>query len=437
MRYLLNGIYIALIIVLSPWILWSAIRKGKYRQGWAERFLGRVPLREGQATCVWFHAVSVGEVNLLVSLVREFECRHPDWEYVVSSTTKTGLDLAWRRFPKRAVFQLPLDFSWAVRRALGRIRPDLLVLVELELWPNLLRAAREQQAQVAIVNGRLSDRSFRGYRRIRWYIKRVLSRVNLIAVQSEAYAERFVQIGADRRTVHVTGSTKFDGAEFDRDNPRTSQLRDLARIGEDDSVFLAGSTQDPEERMALAAFFKLQLDFPHLRLILVPRHPERFDEVAAMLDRQGVSWQRRTRLDPRSQSPCPPVLLVDAVGELASWWGTASVAFVGGSLSSRGGQNMIEPAAYGVPISFGPNTWNFRDTVQALLDARAAVVVHDQSELTHFVRQCIEDRDFASPMGQRAQGVVSGQQGATLRTVERLESLLDRADQSSSSRDAA
>jgi 3-deoxy-D-manno-octulosonic-acid transferase len=419
-RYLLNLVYGVLILVLLPWLVWQAIRKGKYREGYAEKFLGRVPVRRGDRVGVWLHAVSVGEVNLLATLLREIAREHPEWECVISTTTKTGLALARTKYPGHTVFYCPLDFSWGVDEAMRRIRPSLLVLAELELWPNLIRSAKRRGAAVAVVNGRLSERSFRGYRRIGALVRRLLGWVDLIAAQDATYAERFRLLGAADATVQVTGSLKYDGAQTDRANPATMRLAQLAGVTQADVVLLAGSTQEPEEEVVLAAYRSLKEQWPRLRLILVPRHPERFDAVARLLDRSGEAWQRRSLLEAEGPRPEARILLVDAVGELGAWWGTARCGFVGGSLGDRGGQNMLEPAAYGAAVSFGPNTWNFRDIVDALLARRAAVVVHDSAELTAFVDRCLREPDYSDALGQRAQSLVREQLGATARTVALL-----------------
>ena len=466
MPYVLDLVYVLLILAGLPWLVWQAVRKGKYRHGYAEKFLGRVPRRDSldRRPCLWLHAVSVGEVNLLPTLIRHLGQRHPDWQCVISTTTMTGIELARKKYPNLPVFYCPLDFSWAVRAAMRRVRPDVLVLAELELWPNLVRAAREQGARVAVINGRLSEHSFRGYRRVRPLVKRLLARIDLVAVQDETYAARFRQLGARPETVHVTGSLKYDGAETDRNNPATERLRQLAGFAPENVIFLAGSTQEPEEELALATYQALCGRWPQLRLVLVPRHPDRFEAVARLLDRSGLPWQRRTALGAQgsgfgvqgsgfgvqgsvtSDSQLPArdsrhvtrVLLVDTVGELGAWWGTAQIAFVGGSLGNRGGQNMIEPAAYGAALSFGPNTWNFRDIVAALLARQAAVVVRNGDELTAFVRRSLEDPAWAAGLGRRARALVAEQLGATERSCRLLEPLVGRArDQGARGRAAA
>ena len=461
MAWLFNIVYVLLVVIFSPWLLWRAIRQGKYRTGYREKLLGWVPRRasEDQRPGVWFHAVSVGEVNLLAPLLRRIAQDRPEWECVLSSTTPTGLALARKKYPDITSFYAPLDFSWAVRRAAARLRPCLLVLVELELWPNLIQAARSAGAKVALINGRLSQRSYSGYRWIRPWIGRLLRQVDLVAVQNAEYAERFLALGARPESVVITGSMKFDGAQTDRTNPATQRLAQLAGFQPQDIIFLAGSTQAPEEALALETFRQLADRWPRLRLVLVPRHPERFDEVARLLDQSGLCWVRRTELDkctsktsfgseagspaetscyrqtkdrPGGSSACRAgrnlpearILLVDTVGELGAWWGTAQVAFVGGSLGRRGGQNMIEPAAYGAAVCFGPNTQNFRDIVGMLLARQAAVVVHSGEELTAFVRRCLEDPAWAAQLGRRAQALVLEQQGATQRTLDHLSMLV-------------
>lgn len=425
MRYLLNLLYLLLILATLPWLLVAAIRKGKYRQGYAAKLLGRVPRRDSGKTCIWLHAVSVGEVNLLAPLIREIQRHRPDWECVVSTTTMTGMALAKNEYANLMVFYCPLDFSWAVAAAMRRIRPDVLVLAELELWPNLIRAARRWGAGVAVINGRLSEHSYRGYRRIRPLVGRLMKQIHLLGVQDATYAKRFCSLGARPGTVHVTGSMKYDGAQTERNNPTTRRLAELAGFKEDDVVLLAGSTQEPEEAIALDVYRQLSPAWPSLRLVVVPRHPDRFDTVARLLDASGIRWQRRTELDRHGPDPEARVLLVDVVGELGAWWGTAAIAFVGGSLGDRGGQNMIEPAAYGAAVCFGPNTHNFRDVVAAMLNRDAAVVVADGTELGRFVRRCLENPDYADALGTRARNLILDQLGATGRTFKLLTSLVE------------
>jgi len=276
--YLLNVVYLLLPGFASPVLLYKSLRHGKYREGWRAKFLGEVPRRHGHRYCIWWHAVSVGEVNLLATLLAETKRQRPDYECVISTTTATGYALARKKYPEHSVFYCPLDFSWAVKNAVKRIRPDVLALVELELWPNLIKATKQHGGRVAVVNGRLSQHSHRGYRRVRPFWKKVLAQVDLIAAQNDEYGDRFLDLGAPEQNVYVTGSTKFDGAQTDRENDSTIALAQLAGISSDDIVFLAGSTQEGEEQAALDAYRSLSKAEPKLRLILVPRHPERFND---------------------------------------------------------------------------------------------------------------------------------------------------------------
>lgn len=422
MPFVLDVIYLSLLAACSPWILLDALRKGKHREGWAEKLLGRAPRRVDGGPCLWFHAVSVGEVLLLRPMVEEIRRRRPGWEVVVSTTTKTGLAVARRTYPDLITFYAPLDFSWAVRRAVSRVRPTALALVELELWPNLIRAAGRAGARVAIVNGRLSARSHKGYKAIRGPLGPTLRRLDSVAAQSTEYADRFADIGVPASRLTVTGSVKYDGLEADRRNPATSALRRVLGIGPAEVVFVAGSTMEGEEAAALAAYRAAKVDHPGLRLILVPRHAERFDRVAAWLEAEGVAVHRRSRGPSHGGDPA---ILVDTLGELSAVWGLAEVAFVGGSLyPGRGGQNMMEPAAFGASVCFGPHTGNFREAVEGLLAAGGARRVPDAEGLARAVRADLDDPEAAARRGEAGRAFVLAQRGATGRTFEALDALV-------------
>lgn len=450
-RWFFNFVYCVLLTVFSPLLFYRALKQKKYRHGFRQKYLGRIPRRRKvlhkagvrdapDVKLVWFHAVSVGEVNLLRPLLKRIREVRPQWVCVVSTTSQTGMNLAEKLFGNDySVFYCPLDFSWAVSKSVQRLKPDLLVLAEQELWPNLIDTAHQNGVKTAIINGRFSESGYKKYLWVRPFVTPMLRQLNAVAVQSETYAGWFRHLGASADTIRITGSMKFDGVRSDRNNPDTQRFRKLAGITDEDIVFLAGSTQAPEEQFALECYENLKTEFPQLRLILVPRHPERFDDVAKILNEKSVLWQRRSALNPPEktldESVCvregdcshknvqPRILLVDSVGELGAWWGTAHVAFVGGSMGSRGGQNMLEPAAYGAAVSFGPNTKNFRDITDLLLREEAAQVVNDQQEMQTFVRRCLEETAFAQHLGQRAQELVQRHTGATQRTLEMLETL--------------
>lgn len=425
---LFNLAYLAAIVLASPLLVYRAARQGKYRRGWNAKLRGRVQLPEPVQRRIWFHAVSVGEVNLLGGLVAQLRQRRPDLEFVVSTTTSTGYELALKRFPPDRVFYCPLDLSWAVQRTLRSVRPDALVLAELEVWPNLIRSARRRGIPVAVINGRLSESSHRGYQRVRRLVGPTFARLSLVAVQNQVYADRFASLGTDPGVIHVTGSTKFDDAPTSRDGVAIRQFRQLVAAEPEQVIFVAGSTQAGEETVVLEAYAALSERYPQLRLIVVPRHAERFDAVAAEIERAGFCCRRRSQLhQPAADWDAQTVVLLDSIGELRSWWGLATVAFVGGSLGNRGGQNMLEPAGYGAAVCFGPNTRNFRDIVQELLGAEAAHVVTDAASLASFVAETVDQPQRAARMAEAARQVILRHQGATERTLDHLEALLDGA----------
>ncbi len=429
MAVLLDVIYAVAAFACSPVLLYRYVRSGKYREGWAEKLLGRAPNRIGEAPCLWFHAVSVGEVLLLRPLVRLIARRRPGWQVVISTTTSTGLAVARKTFPDLVTFYAPLDFSWATEHAIARVRPTVLALVELELWPNLIRAAKQSGAKVAVINARLSSRSYRGYRNLRGPLRTTFSRIDFVAAQNEEYAQRFIELGLDSGRVSVTGSVKFDGLESNRDNPRTYELRRLLGLAATDLVFVAGSTMEGEETAALEAYRGALKKHPNLRLIVAPRHAERFDSVCRDLSRLGETVVRKSDLDrPLVRVPGvrAPVVVIDTIGDLAAIWGLADVAFVGGSLlPGRGGQNMMEPAAYGAAVMFGPHTSNFRETVDQLLKRQAARRVLDARDLAQGLIADLDDPETAAARGSAGREFVLAQHGAAGRTAAVLDRLVE------------
>ena len=424
MRYILDAVYLFLAIFLSPFLIYKACTTGKYRRGMWDRVRGTGASglsRNGFR--VWFHGVSVGEIHLLRTVVAAYRARHPDADCVISATTDTGFDEARKWFPDLGVIRFPLDFSWAVERALREVQPDLIVLAESELWPNFLPAARRLGIPIAVINARMSPRSYHRWSRVQWLAARLFGQIDQFAVQTPEYAENLRQLGVSSDRLTVTGSVKYDGVLGDRRNPRTTALGDLLDVRADDLVWIVGSTQAPEEEIALSIYQKLRPAFPRLRLILVPRQKERFDEVANLLERSGMRFVRRSSMTGPLENR-DAVLLIDTFGELGALWGLADVAFVGGSLDGqRGGQNMIEPAAFGAAVLFGPHVWNFRDTVQRLLDANAAIQVRDAVDMEQAVQRLLADAGERRRLGAAARELVRSQQGATERTIDVLDAM--------------
>jgi 3-deoxy-D-manno-octulosonic-acid transferase len=325
-----------------------------------------------------------------------------------------------------------------VRRALDRIRPSLVVLAELELWPNFIGLARRLGCAIAVINGRMSPRSLRGYRRIRPFMAWLLKKIDLLAVQNQDYAKRLLTLGAAAGRLHVTGSVKFDGVTTRRDNQKTKELGRLLGISRSRAtahgprpsvplVWVAGSTQEPEEEIVLGIYGRARQRFPGLRLILVPRHKERFDAVARLLERSGFPFVRRSRLIEPLANP-DAIILLDTLGELSALWGLADLAFVGGSLTRRGGQNMIEPSGYGAAVTFGPHVWNFQDTADRLLECGGAIQAADAAELERETHRLLADAAARQHLGWAAQEFVQSQQGATDRTLALLDDLIRQRD---------
>ncbi|HLI62950.1 MAG TPA: 3-deoxy-D-manno-octulosonic acid transferase [Terriglobales bacterium] len=413
------------LLVSSPWWLLEMLRHGKYRTGWQER-LGAVPqrlLRQDGQPVIWFHAVSVGEVLAISHVVEELKKQLPGWRIVVSTTTDTGQRLARQRFGEDNVFYLPLDLAFAVRAYMRALRPKLLVLAESEFWPNLLRWARRSGASIAVVNARVSDRSLPGYLRFRNLLRRVMQNIDLFLAQSEEDARRLVQIGAAAERVHVSGNLKFEVKPPAR-SAITQPLRETIQRESMTPVLVAGSTLEGEEAMLLETFRQVLQLYPSAWLVLAPRHPERFEAAASLIESAGLRFQRRSQWNQASPL-AGGVFLLDSIGELAALYEFADLAFVGGSLVPRGGHNVLEAAQFGKAILVGPHTENFRDIVEIFYRADALRIVTPQT-LASTVLQLLENHDERAALGRRALEVLRSQQGATDKTVGAILRLLSR-----------
>ena len=421
--YSLYSILLLLALLVSaPWWLLEMLRHGKYRAGLGER-LGKVPDRLRNpvaANTIWIHAVSVGEVLAISRVIGELRSQLPAWRIVVSTTTDTGQKLARERFGENNVFYFPVDLPFAVRAYLQALGPKLLVLAESEFWPNLLRWARLSGAAVAVVNARVSDRSLPGYLRFQKLLRPVMQNVQLFLAQSEEDARRLVRMGAPAERVQVSGNLKFEVKPPLR--PPIAAVFTAIKREENGPSLVAGSTLDGEEAMLVEMFRQVLPRYPKAVMVLAPRHPERFDVVAALLETSGLRYQRRSQWK-AGRPTAGDVFLLDSIGELASLYEFAEVAFVGGSLVPRGGHNVLEAAQFGTPILVGPYTENFRDIVDVFRDADALRVVTPQS-LTATVLQLLEGPDERAALGRRAFEVMRSQRGATERTVNALLELL-------------
>jgi 3-deoxy-D-manno-octulosonic-acid transferase len=426
--YLVYSAFLAAALVVSlPWWIYQMLRHGKYHAGFLQRF-GSLPLQLASSSkqpTIWVHAVSVGEVLAVSELVEQMRLRRPGYRVVVSTTTDTGQKLARTRFGDENVFYFPVDLGFAIGPYLEALRPQLIVIAETEFWPNFLRLAKRGGARIAVVNARISDRSWRGYQRLRWWLPKVIDQVDLFLAQTWEDQKRLIDIGAPEPRVEVTGNLKFD-LKPATPPPIVANLRESFQSTGATPVLVCGSTvDDEEERMLLQAFQSILASHPHAVMILAPRHPERFAAVAALLESFGIPFWRRSLWG--GEPITGGVMLLDTIGELSAIYGLADIAFVGGSLVPKGGHNIIEPARHGVAIVVGNHTENFRDIIW-LFQTHDAVKIVGPAELPLVLMELISNDAGRKALGQRAAETLRSQSGSTEKTLAALEKLLAPAD---------
>ncbi|MGO9317867.1 MAG: 3-deoxy-D-manno-octulosonic acid transferase [Terracidiphilus sp.] len=426
-----NLVLLVALITGAPWWLFRMATTHKYREGLLER-LGLVTssLRKqitgvsSVRSLIWVHAVSVGEVLAVSRLVKTLDVALPDYLIAISTTTRTGQALARERFGASRVFYCPLDLPWAVRSYLNALQPRLFILAETEFWPNLLSGCYRRKIPVAVVNARISDRSWPRYRRLRWLWFPFLSRLSRVLAQSQTDAERLKAIGCLPVCVTVAGNLKFDV----RVSGETDVTRQLKKLSHDLRLIVAGSTLEGEETALLEAWPRLLQADPQLAMVLAPRHPERFAAVATLLEKSGVAWVKRSNLRSAPEGSLKPlnpgqIVLLDTIGELASVYSLATVAFVGGSLVPAGGHNPLEPAQFGIPIVMGPHFANFRAITENLL-AHQVLRISTTDALAATLIGLLQDPEAAKAMGNRARQIFEQQAGATGRCAEAIIELL-------------
>ncbi|MEK7469455.1 MAG: 3-deoxy-D-manno-octulosonic acid transferase [Planctomycetota bacterium] len=413
--------YLLALLFTAPFWIVALLVSSRWRRHLGER-LGDVSRRVGEKNCLWVHGASVGEILLAKGFIAAWRKAHPDWDVVVSAFTPTGREIANKNFGDLAVIQWPLDLSWCVARALRRIRPTAVALIELEVWPNFVRACRRRGVPVVVINGRISARSARRYAKLP--ISGAFRSVTRFLAQNEEYAARAKAAGFEPDRVSVTGNMKLDGLPEAPTAEVKAALATKLGIAPDAPILVGGSTHDPEERILLHAFEELRATRPELRLVLVPRHPERGPDVATIAAEAGFETIRKTEIDGLKSPPADAVVVVDTVGDLRTLWGLATVAYVGGSLTSRGGQNIMEPAAMGKPVVFGPHMENFREAEALLKSSEACAQVPDDKSLLPALEKLFRDSPSASAMGERARAALQGKSGATARNIAAIEGVL-------------
>ena len=427
MRVLINLLYCVGLVLYSPKVIYRRMFQNRYRGGWNQR-RGFVERKHPDKPCIWIHAVSVGEVNATRTLVQQMAGQMPDYEVVISSTTDTGLARAKALYAEDySVFYFPFDFSWIMERAFDRLKPSILLLMELEVWPNMASIANKRDVPLVVVNGRISDRSFPKYQKIRLLTRAMFRKVSLVLAQTDEYAKRFIDLDCEPDKVVVTNSLKYDTAQTDGAVAGADRLAEQINLGKE-LLWVAGGTGPDEEKDILEVFAKLkqQSYLESLRLAIVPRKPERFDEVAALIDKAGFGYVRYSvlRQDDSVTTGKPTVILGDTMGDLKKFYALATVVFVGRSLVPMGGSDMMEPTALGKCTLFGPHTFNFRQTVEALLKGHGAIQVTDETDLFEKTLQCLINHDFAARIGMNGQTVIRHNQGATQKTLTAIRDLL-------------
>ncbi len=438
-RWLFNFGYLWVAAWIWPWFVYKYVTTGKYRAGIGQRF-GQLAPRLSQSKSIWVHAVSVGELLQIKPLLKALRDRHPEFDIVVTYTTKTAAEIAARELTDYYHCYSPLDLSWVVAKFFRALNPALIVLVELELWPNWLMHAKRKSVPVLLANGRISENSFRNYRRFAWLLQPAYDAISVWAMQDEAYAARAKALAGTRESgigngdgappgsrfpipqsrVTVTGNLKYDSLKAEPDSDKVAYFRRAFGIDADQRVLVCGSTHPGEHELLVAMIPRLGC-----RVVIVPRHPERYAAVREMLTRAGIPWRNRSDLSPENPAGANDVILLDTMGELAAMYGVADVVFIGGSLVPHGGQNMAEPVALGKATLYGPHTRNFKATVRELKECSGALVVQDATELEREVIRLLDDAQARQALGQAGQARLLAGRGALERHMNLVAALLN------------
>jgi len=431
MYFAYSLITLLVFVVVSPYFVYQAIRYKKYIGSLRQR-LGFLPLSfnfDGEES-IWIHAVSVGEALTARALAADLKGRYPRLRLFLSTTTIAGQQVARQNLSNvDAVFYFPFDWAFIVRRTLNLVRPRLFIMMETEIWPNLLRACRKRGVHTVVINGRISSRSYPRYRIVRPFFRRVLADVDRFCMQSEESARRLVDLGAAPSKVTVTGSLKFDSLELPASTPhgkpRERVLR-FFRIAVNRTVVVAGSTMRGEEVAVLRAFARIKTAMPSALLVVAPRHTERFGEVERLARDAGFVTTRRSEL-PIDAEPRADVVVLDSIGELAQLYQLATAVFVGGSLVDHGGHNILEPAVFGKPIVFGPHMQNFKEIADTFVSNDAAVQLESERELDDALLALVTDPVRRARLGAAARALVEANRGAKTKTLAMIGELLPPA----------
>jgi 3-deoxy-D-manno-octulosonic-acid transferase len=434
MPIIFDSIYLTASVLGAPYMLFKMLTSERHRSGLYQRF-GIVSERTSKKPGIWIHGASVGEVITAKSIVEKIDREFPEWETFISTTTNTGYSVAKQNFSGKPVFYFPVDLSWITRKVLRRIRPSCIILIELEIWPNFLVSVYEENIPLIIVNGRISNKSFKAYRIISRisgaFYNSLTNKMNTYCARTELDAQRFRDLGISSEQVFVTGTMKYDNIPTHINENSKNELADLFRIKDNDLVLIGGSTHEGEEEILLRIFERLSKTYPNLRLIIAPRHIERIKDVSRLIEKMGFFPLLKTEIEESNykwQNAKKEIILIDTVGDLGKIYSLSSFVFVGKSLVPSGGQNMMEPAGLGKPVIFGPHTFNFKEEVDLLLRNEAAKMIETEDELCEAIEFFIKNPEAAKEMGLRAQGVVSEKRGATEKNMDIIREILKRKE---------
>ncbi len=411
--------FIFLIIALAYLPLYLFRRK--FHPGFQMR-LGMLPAGLDLRGPIWIHAVSVGEAMAVKNLIQGLRIAYPDKRFFISTVTTTGNKIA-RGMARETDFvsYFPLDLSFIVRSVVDKVKPSLFIIVETEIWPNLISYLYRKNVPVVLVNGRLSDRSFKGYLAIKFFLKPILDKIKLFCVQTPNDASRLRCLGVAEERIRVTGNMKFDNTGYpDKKIPDSAdKYRALLGLEEGEKLWVCGSTHPKEEEIILDAYKELISGFPKLKLIIAPRHPERALQVEHIVSEYGFRGALVSALPLKPyNSISRTVFILDGVGELIYFYNIADIVFVGGSLIKKGGQNILEPASLGKPVITGPHMFNFRDIARLFLENKASLIAHNREELSEKIKDLLNHPGRAQELGERARRIISQNQGASARNTE-------------------
>ncbi|MBI5748078.1 MAG: 3-deoxy-D-manno-octulosonic acid transferase [Nitrospinae bacterium] len=382
---------------------------------------------------IWIHAVSVGEVIASTSLIKSLRKEYPDIKIILSTVTDTGQQIAKERIKEADyIIYFPFDFSWSVKRALNTINPIICIIMETELWPNFLKEANKKAIPVAVINGRISERSFKRYRMISLFMKSVLESVRLFSMQTEDDAKRIVALGADKRNVNVSGNIKYDNEFKDIEEEKGKEIKNTLEVNNSDRIFIAGSTHPGEEEMVVKLYSNILKNYPDFRLVIAPRHIDRVGEVEEIVKKMGLDTVRKTellkgsRVKDQGSSNTKPIIILDTIGELSFMYSIADIVFVGGSLIPHGGQNILEPAFYKKPVIFGKYMMNFQEIAKEMILSGGGIQINNEEDLIREVGGLLNNKKKMIEIGEKGYQVIMKNRGALQKNLELIGEMIKK-----------